>query len=78
MITQKILQIVLAGLVLVTNFWIYAQSSDPEVHGVRNDLPRPYETQRSWGELPVGTASWAAVTAVEPSPDGRFIYVIHR
>ena len=46
-------------------------------HGVRNDLPQRYETQRSWGELPEGT-KWAAVTAVEPSPDGRFIYVIHR
>ncbi len=50
----------------------------PIVHGVRNDLPRPYITQRDWGELPQGTAAWAAVTAVEPSPDGQFIYVIHR
>lgn len=55
-----------------------AQSIAPEVHGVRNDLPRPYETQRDWGELPAGTNAWAAVTAVEPSPDGEFIYVIHR
>ncbi|OGT72724.1 MAG: hypothetical protein A3H44_06425 [Gammaproteobacteria bacterium RIFCSPLOWO2_02_FULL_57_10] len=46
-------------------------------HGVRNDLPRPYVTQRDWGELPTGV-SWAAVTAVEPSPDGQFIYVVHR
>ena len=47
-------------------------------HGVRNDLPRPYTTQRDWGELPDNTAAWAAVTAVEPSPDGNFIYVVHR
>ena len=47
-------------------------------HGVRNDLARPYITQRDWGELPAGTERWAAVTAVEPSPDGRFIYVVHR
>ena len=49
-----------------------------EIHGVRNDLPRPYVTQRTWGELPSNTTEWGAVTAVEPSPDGRYIYVIHR
>lgn len=54
-----------------------AQSASAIAHGVQNDLPRPYETQRDWGELPPGS-DWAAVTAVEPSPDGRFIYVIHR
>ncbi|NQV69775.1 MAG: hypothetical protein HQ498_07090 [Pseudohongiella sp.] len=52
-------------------------SAQSVAHGVRNDLPRPYETQRDWGELPQDS-NWAAVTAVEPSPDGRFIYVIHR
>jgi DNA-binding beta-propeller fold protein YncE len=48
-----------------------AQSSAP-----RNDLPQPYKTTRDWGQLPPGT-KWAAVTAVEPAPDGT-IYVIHR
>jgi DNA-binding beta-propeller fold protein YncE len=48
-----------------------AQSSAP-----RNDLPQPYQTTRDWGELPAGV-KWAAVTAVEPAPDGS-IYVIHR
>jgi DNA-binding beta-propeller fold protein YncE len=43
---------------------------------VRNDLPQPYRTTRDWGALPAGV-KWAAVTAVEPSPDGS-IYVIHR
>jgi sugar lactone lactonase YvrE len=43
---------------------------------VRNDLPQPYRTTRDWGQLPTGV-KWAAVTAVEPSPDGS-IYVIHR
>lgn len=43
---------------------------------VRNDLPQPYRTTRDWGELPAGVR-WAAVTAVEPAPDGS-IYVIHR
>lgn len=43
---------------------------------VRNDLPQPYRTTRDWGQLPAGMA-WAAVTAVEPAPDGA-IYVVHR
>ena len=43
---------------------------------VRNDLPQPYRTTRNWGELPPGV-KWAAVTAVEPAPNG-IIYVIHR
>jgi DNA-binding beta-propeller fold protein YncE len=43
---------------------------------VRNDLPQPYRTTRDWGELPTGV-KWAAVTAIEPSPDGT-IYVVHR
>jgi mannose-6-phosphate isomerase-like protein (cupin superfamily)/sugar lactone lactonase YvrE len=42
----------------------------------RNDLPQPYRTTRDWGELPPGV-KWAAVTAVEPSPDGN-VYVVHR
>jgi DNA-binding beta-propeller fold protein YncE len=42
----------------------------------RNDLPQPYRTTRDWGELRSGV-KWAAVTAVEPAPDGS-IYVIHR
>ena len=43
----------------------------------RNDLPQPYTTTRNWGELPADTKAWAAVTAIEPAPDGT-IYVIHR
>ena len=42
----------------------------------RNDLPQPYQTTRDWGELPPGV-KWAAVTAIEPAPDGT-IYVVHR
>src|SRR5882724_12231461 len=42
----------------------------------RNDLPQPYRTTRDWGQLPPGV-KWAAVTAVEPAPDGS-LYVIHR
>src|ERR1041385_873597 len=50
----------------------FAQQKDSP----RNDLPQPYKTTRDWGELPKGM-KWAAVTAVEPAPDGT-IYVIHR
>ena len=38
----------------------------------RNDLPQPYRTTRDWGELPPGM-KWAAVTAVEPAPDGTHL-----
>ncbi len=57
---------------------VLAQQPDEVAHGVRNNLPRPYITQRNWGALPENTAAWGAVTAVEPSPDGQFIYVVHR
>jgi DNA-binding beta-propeller fold protein YncE len=43
---------------------------------VKNDLPQPYRTTRDWGQLPPGV-KWAAVTAVEPAPDGT-LYVVHR
>ncbi|MEP7118768.1 MAG: peptidyl-alpha-hydroxyglycine alpha-amidating lyase family protein [Acidobacteriota bacterium] len=42
----------------------------------RNDLPQPYRTTRTWGTLPTGVV-WAAVTAIEPAPDGT-IFVVHR
>ncbi len=49
--------------------------SEGEVQPI-NNLPNPYRTVRDWGHPPNG-APWAAVTAVEVSPDGS-IYVIHR
>jgi len=49
----------------------FTQSGAP-----RNDLPQPYQTTREWGQLPAGV-KWAAVTAVEPAPDGS-IFVVHR
>jgi DNA-binding beta-propeller fold protein YncE len=48
-----------------------AREGDP-----RNTLPQAYRTTRDWGELPSGV-KWAAVTAVEPAPDGT-VYVVHR
>src|SRR5579864_7748032 len=50
----------------------YAQTNPQPI----NDLPNPYRTVRDWGKPP-GGVPWAAVTAVEVSPDGS-IYVIHR
>jgi hypothetical protein len=60
------------GLVVTFSALAFAQSSSAP----RNDLPQPYKTTRDWGQLPPGV-KWAAVTAVEPAPDGS-IYVIHR
>jgi len=61
-----------ASAIVAAAIWIgAAQSKAP-----RNDLPQPYQTTREWGELPAGV-KWAAVTAIEPAPDGS-IYVIHR
>ena len=74
--SHKLLLLLFIGSFL--SMIIQAQSAEQIAHGVRNDLPRPYSTQRTWGSLPEGTKEWAAVTAVEPSPDGEFIYVIHR
>ncbi|MDP6537029.1 MAG: peptidyl-alpha-hydroxyglycine alpha-amidating lyase family protein [Gammaproteobacteria bacterium] len=78
--TNKKMQRLLLTVMVLGGFHCQAiaQSYAPVAHGVSNDLPRPYVTQRDWGELPANTAAWAAVTAVEPSPDGQFIYVIHR
>jgi DNA-binding beta-propeller fold protein YncE len=66
---RKLAVVVIAVLALPA---ARAQRSDVP----RNDLPQPYRTTRGWGELPPGV-KWAAVTAVEPAPDGT-IYVIHR
>ena len=57
-------------LILATALWAQPASSPS------NDFPRPYRTTRDWGQLPPAV-KWAAVTAVEPAPDGS-IYVIHR
>ncbi|HJN94973.1 MAG: hypothetical protein CMQ15_10505 [Gammaproteobacteria bacterium] len=79
MTSKKMQRLLLTGMVLgAFHCQVIAQSYTQVAHGVSNDLPRPYATQRDWGELPANTTAWAAVTAVEPSPDGRFIYVIHR
>ena len=60
------------GLLVAYSALVLAQASSAP----RNDLPQPYKTTRDWGQLPPGV-KWAAVTAVEPAPDGS-IYVIHR
>jgi len=60
------------GLLVAYSALVLAQASSAP----RNDLPQPYKTTSDWGQLPPGV-KWAAVTAVEPAPDGS-IYVIHR
>ena len=62
----------IAAAVAALSGAVLAQSSSAP----RNDLPQPYKTTRDWGQLPPGV-KWAAVTAVEPAPDGT-IYVVHR
>src|SRR5690348_18424964 len=62
----------LVGVVMAATALLEAQTSSTP----RNDLPQPYRTTRDWGQLPAGV-KWAAVTAVEPAPDGT-IYVVHR
>src|ERR1044071_683770 len=59
------------GALLIATSALAADGGAP-----RNDLPQPYRTTRDWGQLPAGV-KWAAVTAVEPAPDGT-IYVVHR
>ena len=69
-----LLRIVILALMTAT---VGTQStSAQQQNAVRNDLPQPYRTTRDWGQLPAGVV-WAAVTAVEPAPDGT-IFVIHR
>jgi hypothetical protein len=63
---------------MVASFWCLAAAALAQsLSQPINDLPNPFRTVRDWGELPAGTAKWAAVTAVEAAPDGS-IYVIHR
>jgi sugar lactone lactonase YvrE len=64
------------AFVIATSAGVAAASAQPGADP-RNDLPQPYVTARDWGELPSGTKAWAAVTAIEPAPDGT-IYVVHR
>jgi DNA-binding beta-propeller fold protein YncE len=71
---ESMLLPVALGIALSSAGSASAQSRDA---APRNDLPQPYRTTRDWGQLPSGTAKWAAVTAVEAARDGS-IYVIHR
>ena len=61
---------------LVAAAWLTPPVQAQAQNAPRNDLPQPYRTTRDWGQLPPGV-KWAAVTAIEPAPDGT-LYVIHR
>jgi len=65
-------RITLSLWIAIAGATAYAQTAPQPI----NDLPNPYRTVRDWGKPP-GGVPWAAVTAVEVSPDGS-IYVIHR
>ena len=65
-----------ATLVVVTAACYFGIGHAQSRESPRNDLPQPYRTTDDWGHPPQGVA-WAAVTAVEPAPDGT-VYVIHR
>jgi sugar lactone lactonase YvrE len=65
-----------ATLVVVTAACCFGIGHAQSRESPRNDLPQPYRTTDDWGHPPQGVA-WAAVTAVEPAPDGT-VYVIHR
>jgi sugar lactone lactonase YvrE len=68
----KHMAVTLAAITILVNGGRAQTGGEP-----RNDLPQPYATTRDWGQLPAGTKAWAAVTAIEPAPDGT-IFVIHR
>ena len=57
-------------LIAIAATTAYAQTGQKPL----NDLPNPYRTVRDWGKPP-GGVPWAAVTAVEVSPDGSRFYV---
>ena len=42
-----------------------------------NDLPNPYTTVENFFKLPAGR-EWGSTSAVDVSPDGRFVYVAER
>src|SRR6266699_3082373 len=65
-------RIIVPLLLAIAATTAYAQADQKPL----NDFPNPYRTVRDWGKPP-GGVPWAAVTAVEVSPDGS-IYVIHR
>jgi DNA-binding beta-propeller fold protein YncE len=64
------------GLAVIVVLLLVTSSMPQREVSPRNDLPQPYRTTRDWGQLPPGV-KWAAVTAVEPAPDGT-IFVVHR
>jgi NHL repeat-containing protein len=77
---SKSILAVFAALLLVDSRTLPRERLQPQREPLdrapRNDLPQPYRTTRDWGQLPPGV-KWAAVTAIEPAPDGT-IFVVHR
>jgi DNA-binding beta-propeller fold protein YncE len=64
------------GAALIASAGLTGTLRGQEVEPV-NYLPNPYETVRSWGELPDGR-EWGSVPAVQIDPDGRSLWVLDR
>lgn len=66
--------------VIAAPAWAQRGATGPEEHAkVKpiNDLPNPYETIRSWGELPDGR-KWGSVSGVHVDIDGKHIWAADR
>jgi sugar lactone lactonase YvrE len=78
--TRSRILAVAAGMT-VFNMWAQAPSAQSILAKPSDELPRTYRTSRDWAEVPSTgkrESVWpAAVTAVEPAPDGT-IYVVYR
>ncbi len=77
--TQAVLKAGLTGLLLstlATSALAQRGAVQPEAHadqGPINNLPKPYETQSNFGNLPDGR-SWGSVSAIDIDPDGIHVW----
>ena len=58
----------------MTGVTLWAQATPP---APTNDLPNPYQTVEGFFKMPEGR-TWGSTSAVEVSPDGKFIWVAER
>ena len=58
----------------LTGVTLWAQATPP---APTNDLPNPYQTVEGFFKMPEGR-TWGSTSAVDVSPDGKFIWVAER